>query len=76
MSDIETNGIKLEYQGDNFTSAWTDQGTLDLLEDIAEVSWSIKSSLEFKMEYHAKLRPEAMSQRIDYIKQGIFWRCI
>ena len=67
------NGLELEYDGNNVTSAWTDQGAPDLLSAIAEVSLgSLRVAWNSKFNIALKLRPEAMAQRIDYIQQNIF----
>ena len=67
------NGLELEYNGDNVTSAWTDQGTPDLLSAIGEVALgALRVAWNSKFNISLKLRPEAMAQRIDYIQQNIF----
>ena len=69
------NGIELDYNGNDVTSAWTDQGFPDLLESIAEISLgALRVAWHSKYNITLRLRPEAMAQRIDYIQQGIFYR--
>ena len=67
------NGIELDYDGNNVTSAWTDKGFPDLLESIAEISLgALRVAWNSKYNITLRLRPEAMAQRIDYIQQEIF----
>jgi hypothetical protein len=67
------NGIELDYNGNEVTSAWTDQGFPDLLESIAEISLgALRVAWNSKYNITLRLRPEAMAQRIDYIQKGIF----
>lgn len=67
------NGIELDYDGNDVTSAWTDKGFPDLLESVAEISLgALRVAWNSKYNITLRLRPEAMAQRIDYIQQGIF----
>jgi len=67
------NGIELDYDGNDITSAWTDKGFPDLLESVAEISLgALRVAWNSKYNIALLLRPEAMAQRIDYIQQGIF----
>lgn len=67
------NGIKLDYEGNDVTSAWTDQGFPDLLESIAEISLgALRSAWNSKYNITLRLRPEAMAQRVDCIKKEMF----
>lgn len=70
---LQNSNIGLEYNGNDVTSAWTDQGPPDLLSSIGDIALgALRVAWNSKYNIGLKLRPEVMAHHIDKIIDGSF----
>jgi len=67
------NGLQMNYNGNEITSAWTDQGFVDCMSSLADVSLAaLRVAWHSKYNVGLKLRPEALAHRISMILSNVF----